>query len=72
MKDSISCMKCEKSFGVDIDEYYTYEEGEVCGIFKCPFCRYENGVSYYTITSFTSCAFDEKDKERFDIEDGRI
>ena len=72
MKDNVSCMQCGKSFDVEVDEYWAYEEGEVCGIFKCPFCGQENGVSYYTVTSFTSCAFDEKHKEEFEVEDGRI
>jgi len=72
MKDTISCLKCEKSFEVEIEEYYIHEEGEVIGISKCPFCGYENGISYYTITSFTSCAFDEKAKEEFVVEDGRM
>lgn len=29
MKDTISCMKCGKDFNVEVDEYYTYEEGHI-------------------------------------------
>ena len=72
MKDTISCKKCDKYFDVEIDEYYVYDEGEVCGIFRCPFCGFENGVSYYEVVNFVSCIFDEKDKKNFDVEDGRI
>lgn len=72
MENKITCYGCGKDFTVSLDDYMFFEEGEVCGLRKCPHCGAENGFSYITRTNFVACAFTDKDRKEFKLEDGTI